>query len=94
MQIINRVRACSFDCQIETELSQWLVHGGTFSIFYSVLLCVLLFLFCDNKIKMTRTPEMKQKENLVRCTGEGKRLKGNIREGKTGTVMELSLKVR
>ena len=42
-----------------------------------------VLLFDDKKIKM----ENKQKENQVGCTGEGKR------EGKTGTVLELSLKV-
>ena len=31
----------------------------------------------------------KQKENPAGCTGEGKRLKENIREGKTETVLEL-----
>ena len=49
-----------------------------------------MLLFGDNKIKMARKPEMKQKENPVGCTWEGKRLKGNIREGsregKTGIV--------
>ena len=52
-------------------------------------------LFGDNKIKMARKPGKKQKENPVECTGEGKRLKGNIQEesgkGKTGTVFELTL---
>ena len=47
---------------------------------------------------MARKPGKKQKENKVGCTGEGKRRKGNIREGlrdgKTGTVMELSLELR
>ena len=33
------------------------------------------------------------KVNPVGCTGEGKISKGNIREGKTGTVLELSLDV-
>ena len=41
---------------------------------------------------------MKRKGNPVGCTGKSKRLRGNIREGsredKTGTVSELSLKVR
>ena len=40
----------------------------------------------------------KQKENPVGCTGEGKSWKGNIREGsregKTGTILELSLEVK
>jgi len=55
-------------------------------------------LFDDNKIKIARKPGKKPKENLVACTGEGKRWKGNIREGsrecKTRTVLELSLAVR
>ena len=33
----------------------------------------------DNKIKMTRKPVQKQKENLVECVGEGKQGKGNKR---------------
>ena len=48
-----------------------------------------LLLFNDSKIKMARKPEKKQKENLVRCTGEGRRWKGNIREGKTETILEV-----
>ena len=48
-------------------------------------------LFNNNKIKMARKPGNKQKENPVGCTGDGKISKGNIREGKTGTVLELSL---
>ena len=44
----------------------------------------------DNKIEMAKKPGKKQKENPVGCTGESKR--GNIREGKTGTVMELEFK--
>ena len=55
-------------------------------------------MFDDNKIKMVRKPGKKQKENPVVCTREGKILKGNIRkgsrEGKTGTVSELSLEVK
>ena len=47
---------------------------------------------------MAMKPGKKQKENPAGCTGEGKRWKGNIREesreGKTGTVLELSLEVR
>ena len=47
---------------------------------------------------MAKKSGKKQKENKVGCTGEGKRRKGNIREGsregKTVNVMELSLKVR
>ena len=57
-----------------------------------------LLLVVDNKMKMARKPGKKQKENPVRCSGEDKRWKGNIREasgkGKPGTVMELSLEVR
>ena len=53
-----------------------------------------LLLFNDNKIRMARKPGKKQKENPVGCTGESKRWKGNMREGKTETVLELSLKVR
>ena len=34
---------------------------------------LLLLLFDNNKIKMARKPGKKQKENLVGCTGEGKR---------------------
>ena len=34
---------------------------------------VVVLLFDDNKIKMARKPGKKQKENLVRFTGEGKR---------------------
>ena len=56
-----------------------------------------MLLFGDNKIKMTRKPGKKQKENPVGYTGEGKRCKGNIREGsregKTVTVLELSFEV-
>ena len=48
-------------------------------------------MFDDNEIKMARKLRKKQKENPVGCTGEGKRWKGNIREGsresKTGTVL-------
>ena len=44
-----------------------------------------------NKIKMSRKPGKRQKENPARCTEEGKRWKGNIREGsregKAGTVL-------
>ena len=51
----------------------------------------------NNKIKMAKKPGKKQKENPVSCSDEGKRWKGNIREGssegRTGTVSELSLKV-
>ena len=46
---------------------------------------------------MARKPGKKQKEIPVGCTGKGKRLKGNIREGlreyMTGTVLELSLEI-
>ena len=46
-----------------------------------------------NKIKMERKPGQKQKENPVGCTGEGKRWRGNIkegsREGKMGTFLEV-----
>ena len=36
--------------------------------------CYIASLHCDdNKVKMARKPEKKQKENPVRCTGEGKR---------------------
>ena len=38
-------------------------------------------MFDDNEIKMSRKPGKKQEENPVGCTGEGKRSKGNIREG-------------
>ena len=54
----------------------------------------MFLLFDDSKIRMARKPEKKEKENPVGCTGEGKRRKGNIREGKTGTVLQLSLEVR
>ena len=51
-----------------------------------------MFLSFDDKIKMTKNTGKKQKENLVGCNGEGKRWKGNIREGsgegKTGTALE------
>ena len=40
---------------------------------------------------MARKPGKKQK--LVGCTEEDKGKRGNIREGKTGTVLELSLEV-
>ena len=43
--------------------------------------CTIIMLFDDNMIKMARKPGMKQKENPVGCIGEGKRWKGNIREG-------------
>ena len=52
-----------------------------------------LLLHDDNKIKMARKPGKKQKENRVGCIGEGKRWKGNIGEGMTGTIFELSLEV-
>ena len=56
-----------------------------------------MWLFDDNKIEMAREPGKRRIENLVGCTGDGKRWKGNIndgpREGKTGTVLELSLEV-
>jgi len=60
---------------------------------------LLLFLFDDNKVKMARKPGKKQKENPVGCAaGEVKRRKGNIREGsregRTETVLELSLELR
>ena len=55
-------------------------------------------MFDDNKINMARKPGKKQRENPVGCTREGKILKGNIRlelrECKTGTVLEFSLEVR
>jgi len=54
----------------------------------------MLLLFHDNEIKMARKPGKKQKKDPVGCTGEGERWKGNIREGKTGTVLELRLEVR
>ena len=53
-----------------------------------------MLLIDDSKITMTRKLGKKQKGNPVGCTGEGKRTKLNIREGKTGTVLELSLKAR
>ena len=55
---------------------------------------LLLLLFDDNKVKMAREHGQKRKENSVGYIGEGKRLKGNIREGKTGTVLEFNLEVR
>ena len=55
---------------------------------------LLLLLFDDNKVKMAREHGQKRKENSVWYIGEGKRLKGNIREGETGTVLELNLEVR
>ena len=58
----------------------------------------LLLLFDDDKIKIARKTGKKQEGNPVGCIGEGKRCKGNIREGsregKTGTVLELSLEAR
>ena len=46
-----------------------------------------------NRMKMARKPGKKQKENLVRLSGEGNTCYGNIREGsredKTGTVLEV-----
>ena len=51
-------------------------------------------LFGDDRVNRARKPGKKQKENPVGCTGEGKISKGNIREGKTGTVLELSLEVK
>ena len=39
----------------------------------------MLLLF-DDKIKLARKPEKKQKENPEGCTGERKRWKTNIRE--------------
>ena len=44
-----------------------------------------MLLFDDNKIKMAR----RNKKNTVRCTGENKGWDGNLREAKTGTVLEL-----
>ena len=41
-----------------------------------------------SNVKMARKPGKKETENPVGCTGEGKRLKGNIRQGKTETVFE------
>ena len=41
---------------------------------------VLLLLFGDNKVKMAKKPEKKQKENPVGCTKKVKDEKG-IREG-------------
>ena len=52
---------------------------------------MLLF---DYKVKMARKPGKKQKENPVDCTGESKRWKGNIKEGKTRSVLELILEMR
>ena len=49
-------------------------------------------MFDDNNIKMTRKSGKKQKENPVGFTGEGKRRKGNIREG-SREILELSLDV-
>ena len=44
-------------------------------------------------VKIARKAGKKQKENPVGCTGEGKRWKGNIREGsrkgRMGTVSDL-----
>ena len=40
----------------------------------------MLLLFDGNNIKIARKPGKKQQENPVGCTGEGKSLKGNIRE--------------
>ena len=37
-------------------------------------------MFGDNKIKMARKPGKGQKENPVGCTGDGERLKENIRK--------------
>lgn len=58
----------------------------------------MLLLFDENKMKLARKSGKKQNGNPVGCTGESKRLKGNIREGskegKTGTVLELSLEVK
>ena len=53
-----------------------------------------MFLFDGNRIRTARKPGKIQKGNPVGRTGECKRGKGNIREGsregKTGTVLELS----
>ena len=38
--------------------------------------------------------DVKSQENPEGCTGEGKRWKGNVRESKTGIVLELILEVR
>ena len=55
-------------------------------------------LFNENNIKIARKQWKKQKKNSVGCTGEGKRWKGNIREGSregnTRIFLELSLEVR
>ena len=53
-----------------------------------------MLLIDDSKITMTRKLGKKQKGNPVGCTGEGKRTKLNIREGKTGTVLDFRLEVR
>ena len=48
-----------------------------------------MLLFDDNKMNMARKPEKIKKANPVGCTtGEAKIWKGNIREGKTGIVLE------
>ena len=68
-------------------------------IIHKIFLCVddfeiMLFLFDNNKIKMARKPGKKLKENPVECPGEDKIWRGNIREGKTGTGLELTLEVK
>ena len=49
-------------------------------------------------MRIVRKPGKKQKENPVGCTGEGKirkyYIRGGLREGKMGTILELSLEVR
>ena len=63
-----------------------------------VIASYCLLLFDDNKIKMSRKPVKKQKENPVGYIGKGKIWKGNVRngsrDGKTGIVLELNLEAR
>ena len=71
------------------------VSGYTDGICATCSFFLLVLLFVDDDIKMARKPGKKREENPVGCAGEGKRCKGNrreeLREGKTGTVLELSL---
>ena len=62
----------------------------TDKILFARTLINLYMLLFDDKLKMVKKPGKKQKKNPVGCTGEGKRWEGNIREGKTETVLQLS----
>ena len=53
-----------------SEYSQYCIFSQF--VIFSQSGYIILLLFGDNKVKMARKPEKKQKENPVGCTGEGK----------------------